>query len=151
MAMAAMNMVSAGGYWGASFHLRRRPQWVASVLCKITPIFGSRQSKLDHLTVSVRFQAVKRELIQAKCRKRKHSSEWARCEEAVGTIYFVKKWNSETLKLRLEFDNFKPRLKSCIFECSRGWTVLFLIYPRFWTRYRERCSSYSRPTTYSEG
>jgi hypothetical protein len=35
---------------GVSFHLRRRPHVVASVLCKKTPIFGSRRSKLDHLS-----------------------------------------------------------------------------------------------------
>jgi hypothetical protein len=51
MAMAAMNMVSTEGFSGVSFHLRRCPQWVASVLCKKTPIFGSRRSKLDHLTL----------------------------------------------------------------------------------------------------
>jgi hypothetical protein len=36
---------------GVSFHLRRCPQGIASVLCKETPIFGSRRSKLDNLTV----------------------------------------------------------------------------------------------------
>ncbi len=51
MAMAVMNTVSAGGFSGVSFHLRRCPQGVASALCKKTPIFGSRRSKLDHLTV----------------------------------------------------------------------------------------------------
>jgi hypothetical protein len=51
MAMAAMNMVSAGGFSGVSFHLERCPQGVASVLCKKTPIVGFRRSKLDHLTV----------------------------------------------------------------------------------------------------
>jgi hypothetical protein len=45
-----MNMVSAGGFSGVSYHLRY-PQGIASVLCKKTPIFGSRRSKLDHLTV----------------------------------------------------------------------------------------------------
>jgi hypothetical protein len=54
MAMAAMNMVSAGGFSGVCLHLRRCPQGVASVLCKKTPIFGSRRSKLDHLTVRYR-------------------------------------------------------------------------------------------------
>jgi hypothetical protein len=49
--MAAMNMVSAGGFSGVSFHLRRFPQGVASVFCKKTPIFGPRGSKLDQLTV----------------------------------------------------------------------------------------------------
>jgi hypothetical protein len=51
MAMAAMNMVSAGGFWNLCFHLRRCQQGIASVLCKKTPIFGSRRSKLDHMTV----------------------------------------------------------------------------------------------------
>jgi hypothetical protein len=51
MAMAAMNMVFAGGFSGVSFHLRRYPQGVASLLCKKIPIFGSRRSKLDYLTV----------------------------------------------------------------------------------------------------
>jgi hypothetical protein len=49
--MAAMNMVSAGGFSGVSFNLSKCPQGVASVLCKKTPIFGSRGSKFDHLTV----------------------------------------------------------------------------------------------------
>ncbi len=49
--MAAMNMVSAGGFSGVSFYLRTFSQGVASVLCKKTPIFESRRSKLDHLTV----------------------------------------------------------------------------------------------------
>ncbi len=39
------------GILGVSFHLRRCPQGVASVLFKKTPIFGSGRSKLDHLTV----------------------------------------------------------------------------------------------------
>ncbi len=39
------------GFSGVSFHLRRRWLGVASVLSKETPIFGSRRSKLDHLTV----------------------------------------------------------------------------------------------------
>ncbi len=49
--MAAVKMVSAGGFSGVSFHLRTCTHRVASVLCKKSPIFGSRQSKLDHLTV----------------------------------------------------------------------------------------------------
>ncbi len=51
MAMAAVNMVSAGGFSGVRFHSIRCPQGVASVLCEKTTIFGSRRSKLDHLTV----------------------------------------------------------------------------------------------------
>jgi serine/threonine protein kinase len=41
MAMAAMYMVSAGGFSGVRFHSRRCPQGLASVICKKTPIFGS--------------------------------------------------------------------------------------------------------------
>jgi hypothetical protein len=48
---------------------------------------------------------------------KKHSSEWARCQKAIGGIYFTKKWRAETLQPGLEFDNFKPRLKSGIFKC----------------------------------
>jgi hypothetical protein len=51
MAMEAMNMVAAGGFSGVSYHLRRCPQGLASVLRQKTTTFGSRQSKLDHLTV----------------------------------------------------------------------------------------------------
>jgi hypothetical protein len=51
MVMAAMNMVSAGGFGGISIHLRKFPQGVAYVLRKKTPIFGPRWSKLDHLMI----------------------------------------------------------------------------------------------------
>ncbi len=37
--MVAMDMVSAGGFPGVSFHLRKCPQWVASVLRKKNPHF----------------------------------------------------------------------------------------------------------------
>ncbi len=57
MAMAAMNLVSAGGFSGVSFHLRGCPQGVARVLCKKTPIFGSQRSKLDHQTVVLKQKA----------------------------------------------------------------------------------------------
>jgi hypothetical protein len=59
MSMAAMNMVSAGGFLGVSFQLRRCPQGVAFVLCKKNPMFGLRRSKLDHLTVFLRAIAMK--------------------------------------------------------------------------------------------
>jgi hypothetical protein len=48
---------------------------------------------------------------------KKHSSEWAWWQEAIGEIYFTKKWRAETLQPGLEFDNCKPRLKSGIFKC----------------------------------
>jgi hypothetical protein len=48
---------------------------------------------------------------------KKHLSEWARCEKAIGGFYFTKKWRAETLQPGLEFDNFKPRLKSVVFKC----------------------------------
>ncbi len=41
----------------------------------------------------------------------RHLSEWAQRQEAIGDIYFTKKWRAETLKPRLEFGSFKPRLK----------------------------------------
>jgi hypothetical protein len=43
------------GFFGVSFNLRTCPQGVASVLRKKTSIFGSRRSKLDHLTVLQNF------------------------------------------------------------------------------------------------
>ncbi len=54
--MAVMNMASAGGFFGLSFHLRRCPQGVASVLCKKPPIFASRRSKLDNLMVTFGYE-----------------------------------------------------------------------------------------------
>jgi hypothetical protein len=48
---------------------------------------------------------------------KKHLSEWAWCQKAIGGFYFTKKWRAETLQPGLEFDNFKPRLKSGIFKC----------------------------------
>jgi hypothetical protein len=48
---------------------------------------------------------------------KKHLSQWAQCQKAIGGIYFTKKWRAETLRPGLEFDNFKPRLKSGIFKC----------------------------------
>ncbi len=46
-----------------------------------------------------------------------HLSEWARCQKAVGGIYFTKKWRAETVQPGLEFDNIKPGLESGIFKC----------------------------------
>ncbi len=46
-----------------------------------------------------------------------HLSDWAQCPKAIGGIFFTKKWRAETPQPGLEFDNFKPRLKSCIFKC----------------------------------
>jgi hypothetical protein len=48
---------------------------------------------------------------------RKQASEWARCQKAIGGIYFPKKWKAETPHLGFEFDIFKPRLESSIFKC----------------------------------
>jgi hypothetical protein len=48
---------------------------------------------------------------------KKHWSERARCQKAIGGIYFTKKWTSETLQPGLEFENFKPKLISGIFKC----------------------------------
>jgi hypothetical protein len=50
---ATKNGVFRGRGLGVSFHLRC-PQGVASVLCEKTPIFRSRRSKLENLTVNKR-------------------------------------------------------------------------------------------------
>ncbi len=47
---------------------------------------------------------------------KKHLFHWARCQKAIGAIYFTKKRRAGTLQPGLKFDNFKPRLKSGIFE-----------------------------------
>ncbi len=39
------------GVSGGKLSFKKMSAGVASVLCKKTPIFGSRRSKLDHLTV----------------------------------------------------------------------------------------------------
>ncbi len=46
MAMAAMNMVSAWGFSGVSFHLITCPPGVASVLRKKTPVFWVQTIKV---------------------------------------------------------------------------------------------------------
>ncbi len=46
VAMAAMNMVSAMGFSGVSFHLRRYPQGVATVLRRKTPFFWVQMIKV---------------------------------------------------------------------------------------------------------
>jgi hypothetical protein len=48
---------------------------------------------------------------------KKDLSERARCQKAIGGIYFTKKRRAETLRPGLEFDNFKPRLESGTFKC----------------------------------
>jgi hypothetical protein len=57
---------------------------------------------------------------------KKHLSDWARCQEAIGGIYFTKKWRAETIQPGLEFDNFKPWLNSGIFKCISWLNVSFL-------------------------
>ncbi len=67
---------------------------------------------------------------------KKHLSEWAQCQKVLGGIYFTKKWRAETLQPGLEFDNFKPRLKSGIFKCI-FWLNVFLYWVMigvFWKR-----------------
>jgi hypothetical protein len=40
------------------------------------------------------------------------------CQKAIGGIYFTRKGRAdETLQPGLKYDNFKSRLKSCIFKC----------------------------------
>jgi hypothetical protein len=60
---------------------------------------------------------VKKGLILKYKKLKKIVSEWARCQKAIGGIYFTKKWRAETQQSCSEFDNFKPWLKSSIFKC----------------------------------
>jgi WD40 repeat protein len=68
----------------------------------------------------------------------KHSSDWARCQKAVGGICFTKKWKAETLQPGLDFDIFKPRLQSCILKCISWLTVSF--FGVWWSWVYERGS-----------
>ncbi len=49
--MAAMNMVSAVGFLGVRFHLEHVRRGSPLYFARKPPFFGSRRSKLDHLTV----------------------------------------------------------------------------------------------------
>jgi hypothetical protein len=84
--------------------------------------FGVRE--LLDIFKTLCFPAMKRGLILKKKKKKKkkklklHFSDLVQCQKAIGDIYFTKKWwRAETLQPGLEFDNFKPRLESCIFNC----------------------------------
>ncbi len=70
----------------------------------------------DNLKLRFAFQLWKRRLSWNK-KLKKHLSEWASCQKAIGGIYFTKKRRAETLQPGLEFDNFKSRLQSGIFRC----------------------------------
>jgi hypothetical protein len=60
---------------------------------------------------------VKQALIAGKRIWKKHLSDWARCQKAIGGVYLTWKWKAETLQPGLEFNNVKPQLKSGIFKC----------------------------------
>ncbi len=49
-----------------------------------------------------------------------HWFQWARCQKAIRGIRFTKKWRAKTLQTGLEFDSYKPRIKSGIFK-SISW------------------------------
>jgi hypothetical protein len=68
---------------------------------------------------------------------KKHLSDWAGCQKAIGGIYFTKKWKAETLQTGWGFDNFKPRIKAVSSNASPRCTArLFLRMMRgvFWKR-----------------
>ncbi len=66
---------------------------------------------------------------------KKHVSDWGRCQEAVGGIYFTNKWRAETLLPGLEFGNFKPWRESGIFKCVSWMNGFFL---GWWLGFSER-------------
>ncbi len=70
---------------------------------------------------------------------KKHSSDWARCQKAIGGISFTKKWRAETLQPGLEFDNFNPRLESSIFKCI-SWLNGSFFFGGWWSWFSERSS-----------
>ncbi len=60
-------------------------------------------------------------------KKYRHSFERAGCQEAIGSIYYTKKWRAKILRPGLKIDNFKPRVKKCIgiFKCISWLNSLF--------------------------
>ncbi len=57
---------------------------------------------------------------------RVHLPEWARCQKAIGGIYFTKKQRAETLQPRFRIWQFiKPGLIAVSSNASPGWTVRF--------------------------
>ncbi len=79
---------------------------------------------------------------------KKHLSEWARCQKAIGGIYFTKKWRTETLQPGLEFATFKPRLKRGIFKCVSCLNGSF--FWGWWSVFSERGSQdLSNDTTFT--
>ncbi len=69
---------------------------------------------------------------------KKHFSEWAWCQKAIGGIYSTKKWRAETLQPGLEFDYFKPWLESGFFKCI-SW-LNGSIFGGWWSWFYERGS-----------
>ncbi len=69
---------------------------------------------------------------------KKHLSEWARCQKAIGGIYFTKQWRAETLQPGLEFDNFIPWLESCMFKCISWLNGSVFLW--WWSGFSERGS-----------
>ncbi len=50
----------------------------------------------------------------------------SKSHRTIGSIYFTKRWRAKTLTSILEFDNFKPRLKSSILKYISGLNGSFL-------------------------
>ncbi len=86
----------------------------------------------------IRVPAVKQEVNPGIRSWKKHSSEWGRCQEAIGGIYFTKKWRGETLRPGLEFVNFKPRLESGVIKWISWLNGSF--FWGWWSRFSERAS-----------
>jgi hypothetical protein len=114
MAMTVMNMVSAGSFSGVSFHLRRCPQGVASVLCKKTPIFGSRWSKLDHLML---YQPTCQPILEL-LRTLELPPDHLLLDSAPNIGPLISRW---------ELDIFK----NCWNKSFRTFEILTLLYQRF--------------------
>ncbi len=85
---------------------------------------------------------------------KKHLSERARRQKAIGGIYFTNKWRSETLQPGLEWDNLGPRLKRGIFECISSlnglvfgvrWSGVFWKRESRPTKWHQCCLSTRQP------
>jgi hypothetical protein len=68
---------------------------------------------------------------------KKHLSEWALCQKAIGGICFKEKRKAGTLQSGSECNNFKPRLKTISSIASPSWMDLFW---GWWCGFSERGS-----------
>jgi hypothetical protein len=82
----------------------------------------------------IRFPALKQGLIlEQEAGESNHFFDWVLNQKAIGGItgiYSTEKRRAETLQSAWKFDDFKYRLKSCMFECTSllNWSFFFFFF-----------------------